>query len=146
MEQTEEHPATGLTLRVVVAHSVLLVCTPFVQSQTTITGTWNDTMGLLLLFTIGPPLGMMLYRYGQQRLGSIMLLAFMPAAAYTHIRIIVALFDGPMGSPAVTPVVLLFEAILTLLVLSSVLGSLLSFALLRGVHAASVAGEQKDPV
>ena len=133
-------------LRVVIAHSLLLSSAPIIQSMTAIDGAWIGATPLLVMFILGPVIGIWLYRNGQQRLGSIMLLAFMPAAAYTHGRMLLPLLEDGSGVPGVLPGMLGFESVIVLLIISSVLGSLVSFALLRNLHADGASHERKPAV
>ncbi len=143
-ETTPGRRTASLALGAVIVHSLLLIAAPFVQTMTTVSGGWIDASLLLVLFTLGPCIGIGLYVYGQERPGSIVLLAFMPAAAYSHISIIMALVPDAAASSDVSFGIILFGLVLVLLALCSLLGSLLSLALLRDVHAAMTAPERND--
>jgi len=138
----ERSRTEGLTIRAVILHSLLLAIAPRVQSFSAIDGAWIGATPLLVLFILGPVIGIWLYSKGQQRVGSIMLLAFMPAAAYTHIQMMLSLTESGdmMAGPSLPNIG--FGSLIVLLILSSSLGSLLSFAMLRSVHAGTESHER----
>jgi len=133
-----------LALRVVILHSLLLAGGPLLQSWTPIAGGWIDAYGLLVVFILGPGLGAFFLRSGQVRLGSILLLAIMPAALYTHSRILWSLFDERAISLDMNVAVVGFGILLIALVACSLAGSLVSFALLRTVHATDASSDTKE--
>ena len=141
-DRTPGDGVRALALRTVIVHSLLLACAPVVQSLTTIDGAWIGGTLLLVLFILGPVIGIWLHGEGQRRIGSVLLAAFMPAAVYTHVRMLLSLLDEVSVSSGTGPAILGFEALIVLLIISSALGSLLSFALLRGVHAGTAHNER----
>lgn len=131
-----------LATRVIIAHSVLLVLAPFAQSATGIPGGWTDATLLVILFIAGPVGGLFLRRSGQDRTGTVLLLAFMSAATYMHVEMMLTFMNGQGPEAVISAAGIGLQVLLVLLILTSLFGSLLSFALLRSIHDHSAPTER----
>jgi hypothetical protein len=99
-------------------------------------GGWSDALPLLAVFVIAPIIGTNLYTRTNKRLGGILLMAFMPAAVYTHASFLYPLLQKDGDGVSVSALLVGYEVLLALLVIVALFGTLLSISLVRSVHAA----------
>ena len=125
---------TTLVLRLMLAHTALLTAAPYVQGLSSDPGAWRDNIPLLVSFLLAPLTAGYLVRSGNVRIGSVLLLSFMPAGVYANVVFLRTAAESAAARVMSPAWHIVHLAILSFLVIIQVTSAILSAGMLRNVH------------
>ncbi len=138
--------AARIALLVVIAHSVLLVTAAAAESEAGVRAGWGAAIALLVIFIVGPTGAMALHRKGHRRAGGILLLGFMPAAAFIHMQTLFPVLSGAGPTAEASLYYTLYVLLIAVLLATSLVGSVLALMLMRSARLHGVpTGSESHP-